>query len=204
MQRGAAGLPESAGSGLEQRAKFFAAFDGLAAGALAQRVEDLGGGLHADVAGDQRRLQLLEALSSTVRVMATMSSILEVNDSRVRVTACFMRLKKPDFLFLVLLLLRFFGFFEAAKQADEFGHGVQFQSRAREHSRPGSGQTGRPGVLQLPLSTDRRSYVSQSSVQKGPLNGTPAIRKELARRLPPEKPVRVFPRMRLRKQTEVT
>ena len=36
---------------LEQGAEFFAAFDGLAAGAVAQGVEDGGGGLDAEVAG---------------------------------------------------------------------------------------------------------------------------------------------------------
>ena len=46
--------------GLEQLAQLLAAIDGLVAGAVAQGVEDGGGGLHPQVAGDERRFQLFE------------------------------------------------------------------------------------------------------------------------------------------------
>ena len=45
---------------LEQFAQLVAAFDGLAEGALAQGVENGGGGLHAQVAGEQRGFQIFE------------------------------------------------------------------------------------------------------------------------------------------------
>ena len=45
--------------------------------------------------------------SSTSRVSGTMSSIREEKDSRVRVTACFIRLKKPRFARLLRLGFRF-------------------------------------------------------------------------------------------------
>ena len=44
----------------EQIAQLGAAFDGLVAGAVAERVEDGGGGLHAEVAGEQRGFEIVE------------------------------------------------------------------------------------------------------------------------------------------------
>ena len=41
--------------------------------------------------------QLLYGGDDVMRVMAAMPSIFSLKDSRVRATACFMRLKKPDF-----------------------------------------------------------------------------------------------------------
>ena len=47
---------------LSRVAQFLAAFDGLASRTVAQRVEDRAGGLHAKVAGKQRRFQIFQRL----------------------------------------------------------------------------------------------------------------------------------------------
>ena len=99
---------------LQQRAKFFAAFDGLALGALAQGVEDLGRGLHADVARDQRRFEIFEgrfvdrAGQGDDVFNLRSEGLARARDSLLHAA------EEAGFLFFFLLLW-FFGFFEAAE-----------------------------------------------------------------------------------------
>jgi hypothetical protein len=81
---------------LEQIAQLVAAFDGLAAGAVAQGVEDGGGGLDAEVAGQQRGFKVFEGGFVDGAGEGDDAFDFGESDSRVRETACFMRSKRND------------------------------------------------------------------------------------------------------------
>ena len=81
---------------LEQALEFGAALDAVAEGALAQVLDDLRGGGGADVGGEQDGVEVGERGVSISRVRAMTEPMDSERVSRVRVTACFMRSKKPS------------------------------------------------------------------------------------------------------------
>jgi len=91
----AAGLQDGLDLGFEEIAELLAAFDGFAKGAVAQGFEDGGGGLDAEIAGEQGFFKMLEGLLVDGAGERGDGSIFEESDSRVRETACFMRAKRP-------------------------------------------------------------------------------------------------------------
>ena len=116
---------------LSKRAEFFAAFDGLVPGAFAEGIEDFGGGLHADVAGDERGFKLFQ-----IALVHRAGHGDDVFDFGVEGLAgardrLLHAVEEAGLLFVFLLLLWFFGFFQAAKQADEIGHGLSFSLEER-------------------------------------------------------------------------
>ena len=197
-------------AGLEQGAKFFAAFDGLAAGALAECVQNLGGRLHADVAGDERGFQFLQV--AFVHRAGHGDDVFDLRSERFAGARnrLLHAVEEAGLLFLVLLLLGFFGFLEASKKADEFGHGVSF-SLARRGAFPSSPgkrrRDGQPGSVADGFHKPSRIFheptrnVRPEFVQK-PLEGNLQDREELASGFQRENG-EFFPRLRLRKQREV-
>ena len=110
--------------GLEQVAQFFAAVDCLEAGAFAEGVDDLGGGLHADVAHDERGFEFFEG--GLVDLAGEGDDVVDLGGEGLAGArdGLLHAVEEAGFLLFFLLLLWFFGFFEAAKQADEIGHGL--------------------------------------------------------------------------------
>ena len=79
---------------LQELAQLLAALNGLMAGAVAQGVENSGGGGNAEVAGEQRRFEVLKCRLVDGASEGGNISDFGQNDSRVRETAWRMRSKK--------------------------------------------------------------------------------------------------------------
>jgi hypothetical protein len=86
----------------QQALEFLHVFDLFAVGPVAEFAQNFLRGRGAEVGADQRGLEIVEGVRSISLPKETTSSMRSARFSRVRVTACFMRSKKPVFFSSVL------------------------------------------------------------------------------------------------------